>query len=270
MSLLHVILLLGLGFLVGSVGTLIGAGGGFILVPILLLLYPTARPELITSISLAIVFLNASSGSIAYARMGRIDYRSAIIFGAATLPGAVIGAISTGYIPRNTFNIILAVLLSVIAILLLIRPEQDAPTPKKKKVYVHRLVKEKSGQEHRYSFNNVLGIVLSFFVGFISSLLGIGGGIIHVPALTRLLNFPVHIATATSHLILACMALAGTIVHIIQGNFENGWLTTLLIGVGVIVGAQIGARLSDKIKGSLIVRVLAIALLLVAIRLFFS
>src|SRR6188768_2437114 len=134
MSLLHVLLLLGLGFLVGSVGTLIGAGGGFILVPILLLLYPTARPELITSISLAIVFLNASSGSIAYARMGRIDYRSAIIFGAATLPGAVIGAISTGYIPRNTFNIILAVLLSVISILLLIRPEQDAPTPKKKKV----------------------------------------------------------------------------------------------------------------------------------------
>src|SRR6187402_140155 len=150
MNLLHFILLLGLGFLVGSVGTLIGAGGGFILVPILLLLYPTAKPELITSISLATVFLNASSGSIAYARMGRIDYRSAIIFAAATLPGAIIGAISTGYIPRNTFNIILAALLSVIAILLLIRPQQGASMPKKKRVYVHRLVKEKSGQEHRY------------------------------------------------------------------------------------------------------------------------
>jgi uncharacterized membrane protein YfcA len=65
------------------------------------------------------------------------------------------------------------------------------------------------------------------------------------------------------------MALAGTIVHIIQGDFKDGWLPTILIGSGVIVGAQLGARLSDKIKGPLIVRILAIALLLVAIRLFF-
>lgn len=268
MTVVHSLLLVGLGLLVGGFGTLIGAGGGFVLVPILLLLYPDARPELITSVSLAIVFLNASSGTVAYAKMKRIDYKSAMIFAVATLPGAVIGAFVTSYIPRRAFDIVLGGLLFVIAILLLFRQKQGLPALKiEKRYYVHRTLTESSGEVHRYSFHKYTGIVLSFFVGFISSLLGIGGGIIHVPALTHLLNFPVHIATATSHFILAIMALAGTIVHIFQGNFKDGWLTTILIGVGVIVGAQFGAKMSDKIKGPWIVRILAIALLLVAIRL---
>src|SRR6185295_1618467 len=65
-----------LGLLVGAFGTLIGAGGGFILVPILLLMYPNETSERIASISLAVVFFNAFSGSLAYARMKRIDYKS--------------------------------------------------------------------------------------------------------------------------------------------------------------------------------------------------
>ena len=65
-----------LGFLVGACATLIGSGGGFMLVPLLLLLYPQATTETVTSISMAVVFMNALSGSWAYGRLGRIDYRS--------------------------------------------------------------------------------------------------------------------------------------------------------------------------------------------------
>ena len=79
--------LLPLGLLIGAFGTLIGAGGGFILVPILLLMYPHENTELITGISLAVVFFNALSGSWAYSRMKRIDYKSGIIFSLATIPG---------------------------------------------------------------------------------------------------------------------------------------------------------------------------------------
>jgi uncharacterized membrane protein YfcA len=65
--LLQYIWLIPLGLLIGMLGTLIGAGGGFVLLPVLLLLYPDADPDTVTSISLAVVFFNALSGSWAYA-----------------------------------------------------------------------------------------------------------------------------------------------------------------------------------------------------------
>jgi len=73
------------GFLIGAYGTLIGAGGGFILVPLLLLFYPNESPDTIASISLAVVFFNAFSGTIAYARLKRVDYGSGLILSAATV-----------------------------------------------------------------------------------------------------------------------------------------------------------------------------------------
>ena len=78
------------------------------------------------------------------------------------------------------------------------------------------------GSIHNISYNPVVGVVASLFVGYLSSLLGIGGGIIHVPMLVELLNFPVHIATVTSHFILAIMALMGSLVHLAAGAFYHG------------------------------------------------
>jgi len=87
--------LIAFGFGMGVYGTLIGAGGGFVLMPLLVLLDPPQNPERLTSISLAVVFFNAVSGSEAYAHMKRIDYRSGIIFALAMIPGAILGAIHT-------------------------------------------------------------------------------------------------------------------------------------------------------------------------------
>ncbi|MFI5188363.1 MAG: sulfite exporter TauE/SafE family protein [Chitinophagales bacterium] len=266
----QITLLIGIGFFIGFVGTLIGAGGGFMLTPILLLIYPSMRSEAITSISLGVIFLNAGSGSIAYARMKRIDYRSALAFALATLPGAVMGAFLTSYIPRTTFNILLGLLLIIISFFLLVKPHYERISKKKgQQSLTHRILNDSKGQHYEYSFNLWTGVIISFFVGFLSSLLGIGGGIIHVPALTALLNFPVHIATATSHLILAIMALTGTIVHIFQGDLKEGWASILYIGIGVIGGAQLGAYSSHHIKPKWIIRALALALLLVGIRIIF-
>ena len=75
----HYLGLIALGIAVGAYGTLIGAGGGFVLMPVLLLLYPNQSADVLTSISLAVVFFNALSGSEAYALMKRIDYRSGFI-----------------------------------------------------------------------------------------------------------------------------------------------------------------------------------------------
>ena len=103
-------------------------------------------------------------------------------------------------------------------------------------------------------------------MGYASSFLGIGGGIIHVPALVYLLNFPVHVATATSHLILSIMAFTGTLVHILTGTFPYGVHHMISLSIGVVLGAQIGAHLSQFIKGNWIIRSLAMALGLVGIR----
>jgi len=269
--------LLPLGILIGAFGTLIGAGGGFILVPILLLIYPNENTELITSMSLAVVFFNALSGSWAYSRMKRIDYKSGIIFSIATIPGAILGAVSTAYVPRQIFDFFFGVIMLIAGIFLWLSATDDhvplmKPAPHvsdeddSSRLTVRDFV-DADGVHHHYAFNPFVGIVLSIFVGFLSSLLGVGGGFIHVPALTRLLNFPVHVATATSHFVLAVMALTGTLVHVANGVFAHGIHRTAILAVGVILGAQAGAHLSNRVGGMLIIRGLAVALVFVGIRL---
>lgn len=256
-----------LGFVIGAYGTLIGAGGGFILMPILLLLYPGETPELLTSVSLAVVFFNALSGSWAYARMGRIDYRSGLLFAAATVPGAVLGALSTAYIPRRWFDLVFGLLMITASVYLLFSSDRE---PRAAGGNLHRPLPRKlgkaDGRESTFSYNPLVGVGLSLVVGYISSLLGIGGGIIHVPAMVHLLNFPVHVATATSHFILAIMALTGTLVHILTGTFSHGVRRTIALAVGVLFGAQLGARFSDRVQGTWIIRGLAVALGFVGIR----
>lgn len=263
----HYLWLAALGFIVGAYGTLIGAGGGFALVPVLLLLYPDESPEIITSISLAVVFFNALSGSWAYARMGRIDYKSGMLFAFAAVPGAIFGALSTAYISRPLFNIIFGVLMVAASIFLFFHsPTKNETREHKRTGHFVRTIVEKNGTAHTFSYNPVIGIVFSFFVGYISSFLGIGGGIIHVPVLACLLNFPVHIATATSHFILAILALAGTIVHIMTGAFSHGVRRTIALSIGVLLGAQLGAVLSSRMHGKWIIRSLAIPIGLVGVR----
>jgi hypothetical protein len=272
--------LLPLGVLIGAFGTLIGAGGGFILVPILLLVYPNEKTELITAISLAVVFFNALSGSFAYARMKRVDYKSGIIFAIATIPGAILGALSTAYVPRRAFDLIFGVLMVVAAVVLWLSAREEhstRPAPKISPVsekattrLTERHLVDAEGVHYHYVFNLRLGVILSIFVGYLSSVLGVGGGFIHVPALSRLLNFPVHIATATSHFVLAIMALTGTLVHVAQGVFAHGLRRTAILAVGVLIGAQAGAWLSNRTGGKTIIRGLAVALAFVGIRLIFS
>jgi uncharacterized membrane protein YfcA len=126
MSLLE-LLLIPLGFAVGAYGTIVGAGGGFVLVPALLLIYPDEDAAGITSMSLAVVFFNAISGSAAYARLRRIDVYSGLIFAGASLPSAIAGAFAVHAVPRAAFDIIFGLsLLAVAAYTLWVvgRPQQ--------------------------------------------------------------------------------------------------------------------------------------------------
>ena len=262
--------LIPLGFAIGAYGTLIGAGGGFVLVPALLFLYPHERPATITSVSLAVVFFNALSGSLAYARQRRIDYKTGIRFALATAPGALLGARVVGLFSRGLFDAVFGAVMVAVATLVIVRGgDRPIRVTLPRSGMTTRVVTDAAGETYTYRFWEWQGIVLSAGVGFLSSLLGIGGGIIHVPVLVEFLHFPVHIATATSHFILAFMALVGSIGYITAGTLgpHAGFDQVLLLSLGVVPGAQLGARFSHYVRGGLIFRLLGFALLMVGIRL---
>lgn len=266
---LLLLVLIGLG--IGALGTLIGAGGGFLLVPILILWHPEWSVEQITAISMAVVACNAISGSIAYMRDERIDYKAGWLFAISTIPGSILGVWVTHYIARGAFDLVFAGLLLLLGAYLFIKGGKPKPVESissTKKGMVQSQIIDKSGTVYNYQYNKNNGVVLSVIVGFVSPILGIGGGIIHVPAMVEWLNFPVHVATATSHFVLAIMATITVIVHYFEGSYENSTVLYTIMGliIGIIPGAQFGAFLSHKLKARVIIRALAIALILVGIR----
>jgi hypothetical protein len=202
--------------------------------------------------------------------MRRIDYRSGLWFAAATIPGAILGVLTADVIPRRLFDGIFGVLMvAAAAFLFLNRPKKSRRAAPGSRYLAVRSLTEKDGTAHSYAFDARTGVGLSLGVGYLSSLLGIGGGIIHVPALVRRLNFPVHIATATSHFILAITALAGTLMHVAIGSYTlDSARQTALLGVGVLLGAPLGAALSNRVRGAWIIRALAVALAFVGLRIF--
>lgn len=258
--------LLVLGVAVGGVGTLVGAGGGFLLAPVLLLVYPHDSPRTLTAISLAAVWANSTSGTVAYLRQRRVDLRSGVVFGAATLPGAVGGALVVGYVPRRAFDGIMAVALFAVAAWIATHRGREGRGDGRG---VERVLVDARGREWRYRADVARGVIYSVAVGFVSSFLGIGGGIFHVPILVAALGFPTHIATATSHFVLAIMSAAGVLTHVAQGSYAvgHGLRRSLALAVGVAVGAQAGARVSTRVPGIVIERLLAAGLVLVALRL---
>lgn len=265
------ILLLFVGLLIGFIGTLIGAGGGFILVPLLLLFYPEFTPEMITAISMGVVCVNAISGSVAYARSGRIDYKAGIKFALFTIPGSIAGVVIVEYVSGKLFNILFGILMLLLSGYLIFKKEQVndiAASDADNKKLVHRTITDRLGVIYYYSYRELYGNIISIIVGFISPVLGIGGGIIHVPAMTNWLKFPVHIATATSHFILAIMATVTVITHAYKGTYNDPVVLNMVIflAMGVIPGAQIGAYYSHKLKSNVIIKALAFCLALVGAR----
>jgi len=256
-----------LGGVIGTYGTLIGAGGGIFLVPTLLLLYPQESPNTIASMSLAVVFVNAASGTLAYARMRRIDYRAGSLFAVATVPGAILGAYATSLLSRQLFDFILSALILSLAAFLILRPTPRGAPPQVMRYGLARRLTDAKGVEYDYTFNMPGGLAWSVLIGWVSSMLGIGGGAFHVPVLVYFLNFPLHIATATSHFTLAIMSLIGSITHVFMGDFTHGIRRTVALAAGVLVGAQLGAMLSQRLRGTTLIRILAFGLILFGIRL---
>jgi uncharacterized membrane protein YfcA len=261
--------LVALGVTVGAYGTVVGAGGGFILAPLLLFLYPEYDPQVVTALSLAVAWVNAVSGTAANARQRRIDFIAGAIFAAATVPSAFLGAIATGLLPRPAFEMLFGVFLLAIAAWLLVPKAALIRTTPPPARYVRRLLTDAQGDTYRYAFDPLLGGLLGIAIGFVSSLFGVGGGIIFVPVMILVLRIPSHIATATSTFTLVFTAGAGVLVHAINGEYVGLLAEVISLSAGVLVGAQFGALLAMRLahKQALVSGLLSAALVIVGLRL---
>jgi uncharacterized membrane protein YfcA len=235
------------------------------MVPLLVLVEPGWSVDQVTAFSLAVVTANATTGALSYWRQGRVDPFSFPLYTVAAIPGAILGAFATAYIPRRIFDPLFGLVLIGIGIWLFLRPgssDEGGHTGP-----FRRILYDRSGKRYEWWFDPRIGFVGSTFVGFFSSVLGIGGGIIHVPLLATVLGFPAHVATATSHAVLAVTAAIATIVHLVRGDYRTTWPLVLAAGAGAIAGAPVGALLSTRVPGATILRILAVALGFVGLRL---
>ncbi len=232
------------GLLAGGFGVVVGAGGGFIIAPLLLLMFHLS-PAMAAGTSLVIVWLNTLSGTLAYARQQWVDYRAGLTLALPAAPGALIGAVAARHVSPASFHTSLAFVLLVFAATLIARPE---PPPRGADAAMHR----------GWGLP-ALGVAL----GFISSFFGMGAGWLVVPLLVHLYRFPAHVAVATSIFSLFVYSMVGVTVHVWQGHVL--WPAVLAAGMGVIVASQVGTRLSTSLKGVTRIRLLAAAMAAVGV-----
>ena len=261
-----------LGVFSGVYGVLVGAGGGFILGPMLLSLFDYEEPEMVAGTVLAAIAVNSVLVSIRYIRTKVVDYRSAFLFAAAAAPGAVIGAFGVGAIAPSVFRTLFGALLLLLALQLAFRPNivrilRIGQSRRRISLSVSkRHIVTASGQEYRYQFNEPLAASFNVALGFISSFFGIGGGFLRTPILVLAFGFPVRIAAASSVFALSIYGSAGALAHGYLGHIEL-FPTLIFIGVGLVVGGQIGAALSGRIQGIWVMRMLLVVVFLLGLRL---
>jgi len=271
--------LVALGLFAGGYGTMVGLGGGFLLVPAFLFMH--YDPRVAAGTSMAVVLANAASGSASYLRQRRADVRTALTFAVAGIPGAWLGALIDQVLPLRLFSILLAALLAWIGVRLLttgahsrdklesaaVRDDEPRPglSSEDQERFLSRDFVDSEGVRHTYRYNLAAGVALSFASGFVASTFGIGGGLVLVPAMVYVFGFPAHVATATSHLIIAITAFFGTASHALYGDVL--WGPAWLVGIGAVVGAQIGARLAKLVPAAPLMRLLAIGVLVTAAKL---
>jgi hypothetical protein len=244
-----------LGFLIGTVASMVGVGGGVFIVPLLTLLYDFS-PAQAAGTSLTTIIFTSLASTANYARQKRIYYKTGLILATATVPGAFLGAYLTSIIEARLLSLIFGVFLFFIALRMTLklnfsRTKQSALVDSKSSLFESR--------------NKILlGVVLSFFGGISSGLLGIGGGSVMVPIMVLAMNIPMHITAATSMFTMIFTSTSGVIKHFSLDNIDFKF--ALLLVLGTIFGAQLGAYASKRISSVNLRRVFGVVLILVSIR----
>jgi len=256
-----------IGFLAGGYGVIVGAGGGFIIAPFLLLLLHLP-PAIAAGTSLTAVFLNTLAGTLSYTRQQRIDYRVGLMIALPAVPGAFVGAAATQLVAPSAFRALFGLLLLGLAVYVAIRPEpaRAGDTGPRAAGCPGQAPSDGAQDAARRDRRRAAEMVAAGFgLGFISSFFGVGAGWLVVPLLVHVYRFPTHTATATSIFSLSVYSAAGVAAHALQGNVL--WPAAWAAGLGAVIAAPVCVHLSTSLKGTLLIRLLALALAAVGVTL---
>jgi len=240
--------LIPLGFAAGLLGSMIGLGGGIIVVPVLTFLgFP---PTAAASNSLFAALSNAIASTISYSKQKRIEYPLGLKLGLLSIPGTVLGAIISTDVAPDMFKILFGFVLIASAVYIFLRKKIET---KEKRISKQMMV---------------FAIGASFFAGVISSFFGIGGGIIFVPLMVVGMGMAMKKAAPTSQMILLFASLSGVVVHSLLGHPD--FLQAGLLAIGSFIGGLVGARLSIDIKERYLQILVSAVIIIAAAKLFFD
>lgn len=256
-------------FVVGIVaavfGSIVGLGGGIIMVPVLVLLGERIVGDPVTTqiavgTSLAVLIFTALSATYTYRKQGKVDVRTGWLFFATSGPSAMVGAQLTTGIAQGPFQLSFGLFMFVMFGLMIARQRMK---PLRVQWSVQRTFTDGSGAVHTYGYNIALALIIGCGVGLCSGLFGIGGGSLFVPLMVLLFRFPPHVATATSMFVILLSSVLGSGVHAWHGNID--WLLFAALMPGAIIGGRLGAVIASRMSGKQLIGLLQATLLVMAV-----
>ncbi len=278
----NVFVLLAMGGAVGFLSGMFGVGGGFLITP--LLIFYNIPPAIAVATGANQVIASSFSGALAHFKRKSLDLKLGTVLLAGGIVGASLGVSVFAYLRRlGQLDLIVSLLyvafLGVVGGLMLmesvraIRRSRGGQTVTLRKPgqhnWIHRLPLKMRFRASKLFVSVIPVLALGAFIGFLASIMGVGGGFIMVPALIYLLKVPTNVVIGTSLFQIIFVAAFTTIVHSTANQTVDVVLAFLLM-VGGVAGAQYGARVGQKLRGEQLRALLALLVLAVALRLGFD
>lgn len=253
------------GIVTGTIGAMLGLGGGVFLIPFLVMVLGLPMHQAIATSILAVI-ATSSAGAVMNLERGTVNIRLGMLLETATVAGAIFGGVTAIYLSGEILRRIFAGLLFVVSALMLWKAWQ---TPGEHFTGTGFLKSEYTDDTTQltvqYGVRRVPVIMgVSLVAGNISGLLGVGGGIFKVPAMTLVGGMPMKAATATSNFMIGVTAAASAFIYFVNGHMDP--MVAAPTALGVLCGSFLGIRISQKIKSRALTLFFAVFLFIVAVQ----
>ncbi len=251
------------GLIAGLFGSLLGLGGGVLIIPMLTLVFDIPMKEAVGTSLICVIATSCGAASL-YVKKHLADIRLGMTLELATTIGAVVGGLVAGIIKPEVLAVLFSFLLLYIALSMTRKRAVGDPAKGGKE----NQEGDSSIQRDYQVANLPLGMGASFFAGNLSGLLGVGGGVVKVPTMYLLMRVPLKIAAATSNFMIGVTASAGAFVYYARGEVDLFVSGSTMIGV--FLGALIGSRMLHLIKTEYLKKAFIIVLLYLSVEMLFK